>query len=101
LAGRVQAFHLLDNLVFDGLGHSETNLGNGVLDVKGAGFALVNSPSLHGLLGFEPALELALDGIRSLNVPSPLACQIGGDFVTERSEPLLERLLGTLLLSHP
>ncbi len=34
LAGMVQAFHLLDNLVFDGLGHSETNLGNGILDVK-------------------------------------------------------------------
>jgi hypothetical protein len=101
LAGRVQAFHLLDNLVFDGLGHTKTNLGKGILDIEGAGFALVNSPSLHVLLGFEPALELALDGVRSLNVPSPLACQIGDDFVAERSEPLLERLFGTLLLSHP
>jgi len=101
LAGRVQAFHLLDNLVFDSLGHSETNLGNDMRDVKGAGLAFVNSPSLHGLLSFEPALELALHGIRSLDVPSPLTCEIGGDFVAERSEPFLERLFGTRLRFHP
>lgn len=99
MAGRVQAFHLLDNLVFDGLSHSETNLGNGMLDVKGAGFALVNSRGLHGLFCFEPVLELGLNGIRSLDVPSPLTCEICDDFVAERSEPFLERLFGALSLS--
>lgn len=92
---------MLDNLVFDGLGHGETNLGNGILDVKGAGwFALVNSPGLHGLFCFEPTLELALDGIGSLDVPSPLTCEICNDFVAERSEPFLKRLFGTFSLSH-
>lgn len=100
MPGRVQAFHLLDNLVFDGLGHNETNLGNGILDVKGAGFALVNSPALYGLLGFEPALELALNGSGSLDVPTPLTCEICDDFVAERWEPFLERLFGTLSLSY-
>lgn len=53
------------------------------------------------LLGFEPALEPALNGIGSLDVPSPLTCEICDDFVTERSEPFLERWFGTLLLCHP
>ena len=52
------------------------------------------------LLSFEPALELALDGSGSLDVPSPLACEICDDFVAERSEPFSERLFGTLSLSH-
>jgi hypothetical protein len=52
------------------------------------------------LLSFEPALELALDGSGSLDIPSPLACEICDDFVAERSEPFSERLFGTLSLSH-
>lgn len=50
--------------------------------------------------GFEPAFEFALNGIGSLDVPSPLSCEIGDDFVTERSRPFLERLFGTLLPSR-
>jgi len=35
----VQAANLVDNLVFDSLRHSETNLGKGFLNVKSAPFA--------------------------------------------------------------
>jgi len=34
--GSVQAVHLFDNFVFDGLCHNEINLGKGILKVKGA-----------------------------------------------------------------
>jgi len=33
----VKPFHLLDNLVFNGLCHNKNNLGKGALHVKGAG----------------------------------------------------------------
>jgi hypothetical protein len=32
----IQAVNLLDNLVFDGLGHNENNLRKGIPSVKGA-----------------------------------------------------------------
>ena len=36
LVRSVQAVHLFDNFVFDGLCHNEINLGKGILKVKGA-----------------------------------------------------------------
>jgi hypothetical protein len=36
LVRSVQAVHLFDNFVFDGLCHSEINLGKGIFKVKGA-----------------------------------------------------------------
>jgi hypothetical protein len=39
LVSSVQAVHLFDNFVFDGLGHDEINLGKGIFNVKCASHA--------------------------------------------------------------